>query len=782
MSILDPFVLPPDVVISPVAELPAELKRQLGEGDGEFAVTRPRSRTPSSVVDGRTASLLESFRSPKTIVDAVIAFGSAEGVDPRTLLDDAFAVLGGFVNEGVLVAAASELAQPIASTLPAGSRVGSFRMVRPVHVLVDTEVHLALSDSGESAALKIARPGCEAEQAYVFAREAELLTKLDGRVTPTLLQLGEEDGRPFLALSWCSGIDVFRAAAEARLLARLDRGETLAALAVAVADAYTHLHEQGVVHGDVHPRNLLADSDGSVTIVDFGLAGQPGTPGRGGIDFFLEPEVAAARLAGEPAPPLSFPGEQYAIAALLYLLVTGAHTHVFAFEPQKMLRQLTEEPPLPFSRHGLDGFSALEHVLDRALAKDPTKRFRSTAELGRAVRSAGDADLAAQLVPPRKSSRILAGVLGRLGPGGDLYEGGLDAPLASVMNGASGFAFALGRIAAVRDDEQLFALADIWAVRAERALGSYDAFWNDELEIVPETFGESSLYHHAPGVHAARMLLGRARDDAEMEQSALAAFLAATAEPVEQLDISFGRAGLLLGCAHLLEAASPALDCAPLRARGVELRDSLWARLKSEPALPGGSTLRSLGAAHGWAGYLYALLRFAEATHDVVSDGLEDRLEELAELAVPAARGLRWPIQVGVEPADVPLAGSWCNGAAGFVHLWLAAARRFGDERYLRLAERAGWCAFEAVPAGGDLCCGYAGRAYALLALEQASGTSLWGVRARLLADLAESSVEAGALRHESLYKGDVGVALLFAELDQASDAAMPLFATAHRR
>ena len=126
--ILDPFVLPADVIITPLAQLAPELREQIGHQAGDCAVTRPRSRTPSSIVDARTASLLEKFRSPTTIVDAVIAFGAAEGVDPRDLLDDAFSVLGGFVNEGVLVSADSELARAIASTLVAGETLVASRL------------------------------------------------------------------------------------------------------------------------------------------------------------------------------------------------------------------------------------------------------------------------------------------------------------------------------------------------------------------------------------------------------------------------------------------------------------------------------------------------------------------------------------------------------------------------------------------------------------------------------------------------------------------------------
>jgi serine/threonine-protein kinase len=181
-----------------------------------------------------------------------------------------------------------------------------------------------------------------------------------------------------------------------------------------------------------------------------------------------------------------------------------------------------------------------------------------------------------------------------------------------------------------------------------------------------------------------------------------------------------------------------------------------------------------LGAAHGWSGFLHAQLRWSESSGADVPP-IAARLDELARFGVPLARGLVWPREVG-PPDDGSLAATWCNGAAGMVFLWTAAARAFGDDRYAALAERAAWTAYEGHPAPGDLCCGLAGRAYALLNLHRAGGDRLWLARARDLAGQAVASVRENALRRDSLYKGDIGVAALIADLDRPDDAAMPLY------
>jgi len=95
-------------------------------------------------------------------------------------------------------------------------------------------------------------------------------------------------------------------------------------LAYGILEAYAHLHEQGVTHSDIHPRNILIDRHEAVKIIDLGLAYWAGeseqgdTVHRGGVSFFFEPEFARAALEGAWPPPSSFAGEQYGLAALLY--------------------------------------------------------------------------------------------------------------------------------------------------------------------------------------------------------------------------------------------------------------------------------------------------------------------------------------------------------------------------------------------------------------------------------------------------------------------------------
>jgi serine/threonine-protein kinase len=788
MSVLSPLVLPADVVIVPVDELPSGLREQVKYVDGDFSVTRPRTRTMSSIVDAKTAALLERFRTPATIIDAVIAYSTTVGVDPRETLDEAFGVLGGFVNEGLLVPPDSEWARPIDATLVPGDAVGGFEILAPVHVILDTEVHLARSERGDSVALKVAREGSEERMRALFAHEAAILESLDGLVTPRLLSQGNVEGRPFLAMSWCAGTDASAAASEARRLGGPEGRAALLALAGHILGAYAHLHAQNVLHGDVHPRNVLVGGDREVSIIDFGLAHRPARTGaaavgRGGIDFFMEPEVAQAELEGVRPPALTAAGEQYSLAALLYLLLTGAHTHTFALEQEEMLRQLSDELPLPFEQHGVEDLHAVARVVARALAKQPEQRYASVADMYTAFCDASAEDLRtrSRTAPVRRESSaarlMLDDVLARLAaPGGELFADGPGAPTASVQNGAAGFAYALMRIAGIRGEEMLLGQADLWSTRALVESHNPDAFYNAELEIVPGKIGERSFHHTLAGVHAVSFLVAGARGDDSSQRLALEAFVTEASRPCEHLDVAFGRAGLLVGCALLLEGMPPSLEDRTLRLLGDRLSDDVASQIALQPEINESTQLRSLGAAHGWAGLLFALLRWCQAARMQPEPVIGDRLSQLAALGQPVGRGTCWPHSAGQAAQSNPIAAGWCNGSAGFVPLWTLAHHLIGEDAYAHLAQAAAWTAYEDLAEIGDLCCGLAGRAYAMLNLYRYGYGDAWLARARDLADRAAIGVRRFTQRRDSLYKGEIGVALLAADLEDPLNACVPLF------
>lgn len=778
-TITDVFVVPPDVTIVPVVELSPELRRALDAPDDEFLVTRPGARSGSRVVDEPSADLLERFRSPARIVDAVIAFSQQRGEDPARTLEDAYPMLQRLIDSGVLVAADSGREAAIGLSLTPGDRFAGWEVVAPIQVLEDTELHQVRGDDGTVAALKLFVAAGRPHVARLAAREAALLEHLAGDPAPRLLAAGEEGGRPYLVLEWIAGVPARVAADELR---REDARAELAGLCCAITDAYVRLHARGVLHSDVHPDNLLVGPDGAVRLLDFGVARIPDSADpllalapRAGIPFYFEPEYATAVRAGQHAPPSSFAGEQHALASLLHVLVTGSHPHDFALEQGELLRQIAEDPPQSFTAAGVAPWPELEAVLAACLAKRPEDRLPDVAALARAldevVRTAHPA--VARPVELGHAHALVDAVLARVGPDGPFFPTGMPvAPTSSVNYGAAGIAYALYRLAGLRSEPELLASADVWCTRALAHRDDDDAWTSDEIELTAETVGPISALHTAAGAWCVAALVAHARGDSYGALAAVQEFIDASVAPCANLDLTLGRASTLLACAQLLEALGP--DVPALIALGDQTLAGIWAELDAYASVSRAPELRYLGIAHGWAGILYATLRWSAVTRSAPPATLPGRLAELAQLAEPHRRGCRWPVVAGGREH---MAG-WCNGSAGHVYLWALADQVYRDPRFGALAQDAAWNAWEADDQIGQLCCGRGGRAYALLALHRHTGDAAWLHRARVLASRAAAQITPAESegRVDSLYKGSVGIALLAAEQADPELARMPFF------
>jgi eukaryotic-like serine/threonine-protein kinase len=217
-----------------------------------------------------------------------------------------------------------------------------------------------------------------------FKREGLAAARLSGRPSVvTIFDVGEWAERPYIVMEHLSGGSL-----EDRLLeGRPTTSQALTWLEQA-ALAVDSAHEQGVVHRDLKPGNLLLDSDGNVHVADFGIASATGMDSLTktgmvlGTAAYLSPEQAL----GSRATPAS---DRYALAVVAYELLAGerpfsgdtaaaeAAAHVHAEIPAIS----SARPDLP---RGLDG------VFRRALAKDPNERYPTAAEFVADLRHALD--------------------------------------------------------------------------------------------------------------------------------------------------------------------------------------------------------------------------------------------------------------------------------------------------------------------------------------------------------------------------------------------------------
>jgi eukaryotic-like serine/threonine-protein kinase len=165
-----------------LAELRPDVRERITCHEEDYAITRPRSRTPSKIVDSAAAELLKAFRSPKTITDAVIEYSGARNRDPEQILEAAvFPLLRELIESRFLIPRGGENAEGITASWTSGDRVAGFEIIERIQVVEDTEVYRVRLDASCVAALKITRPGVSPRVRRAFEREELILRGVEDR-------------------------------------------------------------------------------------------------------------------------------------------------------------------------------------------------------------------------------------------------------------------------------------------------------------------------------------------------------------------------------------------------------------------------------------------------------------------------------------------------------------------------------------------------------------------------------------------------------------------------
>ncbi len=208
-------------------------------------------------------------------------------------------------------------------------------------------------------------------------REARAAAQLNHPNIVTVYDAGETDRAPFIIMELVEGRSLYEQ--PPRTLP-----ETLA-IARQMCAALDHAHTHGIIHRDLKPENVVITSDGSVKLMDFGLA-RSATASRLTVEgaiigsvFYLAPEQAQGQEVDSRA-------DLYALGVMLYEMTTGALP--FDGDPLTVLAGHIQSPPTPPRTLRPDLPSALDGLILKLLAKHPADRFASAREVAAALEEA----------------------------------------------------------------------------------------------------------------------------------------------------------------------------------------------------------------------------------------------------------------------------------------------------------------------------------------------------------------------------------------------------------
>ncbi len=255
--------------------------------------------------------------------------------------------------------------------------IGKYEILRPIGKGAMGKVYLAhdtILDRDVALKVMVAQIADDPELKQRFTREAQAVAKMQHPNLVTVFDLGSHtDGSPYIAMEFLKGQDLQKAVRQTPPMTV----ERKVAVIVQVLAGLAHAHQAGIVHRDIKPANIFIQDDGSVKIMDFGVArlttaSMTGTGNIVGTADYMSPEqVKGAKVDGR--------SDLFSVGCLLFELAAGRRP----FHSDNLMAifyKIThEEANFDLIPQGAE-YDALMPIMKKALAKDLDARYQTAYE------------------------------------------------------------------------------------------------------------------------------------------------------------------------------------------------------------------------------------------------------------------------------------------------------------------------------------------------------------------------------------------------------------------
>lgn len=351
---------------------------------------------------------------------------------------------GSFMEKSALDVLAKKFAAD-GSNLEPGRRIGVYTIQRKLGSGGAGEVWQAIDDRlGRNVAIKVLLPHWTTDKSSLhrFTDEARTVGTLNHPNILTVHDVGEHDGMPYLVSECLEG----RNLRERLKSGAMSVNETIA-IALGIAQGLAAAHERGIVHRDLKPENTFLKSDGSVKLLDFGLAKlrQPASAVQTAVEHSRVDAIAGTagymapeQLGGASADPRA---DLFALGVIMYEMLAGTHPFRGTSDLETLKAILSREPDdLAMAKPNVP--PALALIVMRLLEKKPEARFQSARDLAWSVSQVAGAAATRKRTEEVSTNHfgwrwiwvgmvaVVAGMLvGKFWLGGAAPEGTLAAPM-----------------------------------------------------------------------------------------------------------------------------------------------------------------------------------------------------------------------------------------------------------------------------------------------------------------------------------------------------------------